>query len=609
VIHDHALGRMSWRPKHARTGHRKAISIVSAVALAGAVCAGIANAALTSPAEGAVYRAGPVPITENLGGQYYQGASPSTTQMTTTQKLTCQFRSGTFPNARPAVTIIDVIRVADNVNVYHAEKPNNFTGATAAVLNDQGGPWTTSWAIPENAPAGLYKIQSSAINQRRLSILSPCNAETVVLDSKTIEYRPWQRVFKDLLGNGQVNVNIGPPSEFQAIVGSQIGQIYTGTSSTMQFFQLPGAGPIMLPADPAACAADPNSCLPSTAVQCTPGVGTCNPRLLLINKGAPGDTVQGLFDLTNGVFIAYVNVNGSQRLMFSLGSGDAQYRNLLNQLEDAAAAQGIDLGALLRTVVRVRLGANEYKLSLINGLQIDPKGASLADGVQIVTDPAVQAGLILNIFAYLGGPACVTQAGDSDPASPAPDRFTPTADAGYTVEKSDLLPEVPRVGAAGALVGGPIYHIEGDFVGAGTPLVNTSMAVIGVDTAEDEPNGYPIWVEPFLSTPTHVEVARTMDFIGTATWSASETNLGALGCLVVDFMLGAGVAIYNNPLPVGFGDIPIWDPQSAEVQALMAQVNAAVQDTINQVVANPTVADLLAQITGALPPVEGVPVP
>ena len=44
-------------------------------------------------------------------------------------------------------------------------------------------------------------------------------------------------------------------------------------------------------------------------------------------------------------------------------------------------------------------------------------------------------------------------------------------------------------------------------------------------------------------------------------------------------MLGAGVAIFNNPLPIGFGDIPIWDPQSPEVQALMAQVNQAIADT------------------------------
>ena len=74
--------------------------------------------------------------------------------MTSGNKLTCQFRSTTFPNARPAKTIIDVIRVSDNVNVFHSEKPNNFTGATASFLNDQGGADTVNWNIPSGTAAG-----------------------------------------------------------------------------------------------------------------------------------------------------------------------------------------------------------------------------------------------------------------------------------------------------------------------------------------------------------------------------------------------------------------------------------------------------------------------
>jgi hypothetical protein len=99
-----------------------------------------------------------------------------------------------------------------------------------------------------------------------------------------------------------------------------------------------------------------------------------------------------------------------------------------------------------------------------------------------------------------------------------------------------------------------------------------------------------------------------MDFIGTATWSASETPVTGVGCLTVDFLLGAGVAIYNNPLPIGFGDLPIWDPQDPAVAGLIQQINAAIQGAVDQVATNPTVADLLDQITGALPPVPGVPV-
>jgi hypothetical protein len=132
--------------------------------------------------------------------------------------------------------------------------------------------------------------------------------------------------------------------------------------------------------------------------------------------------------------------------------------------------------------------------------------------------------------------------------------------------------------------------------------VNTASAVIGVDTAADEPNGLPVWIQPFISTPSHVTNPRTMDFLGTATWSASETPIGTIGCTTIDFMLGAGVALYNNPLPIGFGTLPIWDPTSPEVAALIDQIDAAVQALVDGVTSDPTVAALLEQITGQLPP-------
>jgi hypothetical protein len=200
----------------------------------------------------------------------------------------------------------------------------------------------------------------------------------------------------------------------------------------------------------------------------------------------------------------------------------------------------------------------------------------------------------------LTGAPCAVNQGDSDPATPAPDRYAHKTDSGYVVERSDLLPSIPKAGAVGALVGGPIYHIEGDFVGAAPALINTSTGIIAADTAADEPNGYPVWLP--LVSGAHTTNARTMDFVGTATWSASETPTTATaGCTSVNFMLGAGVALYNNPLPVGFGDIPIWDPTSPQVAALMAQIDAAVQGAVDQVTSNPQVAALLDQITGALP--------
>ena len=282
----------------------------------------------------------------------------------------------------------------------------------------------------------------------------------------------------------------------------------------------------------------------------------------MIQHSAADETLNGFFDLETGAFVAQANVRGSQRLLLSLGrEQDAAYRDLLAQLAAAASAQGFDLPRLLATTVRVRTGTDEVTLSLLNGLQISPAPGKPA-GVQIVSDFTAQAGLILDIYANLNatGPACLPNVGDSDPATAAPDRYTAQRDVGYTVQHSDLLPDVPRVGPVGALVGGPIYHITGDFVGGGSALLNTATAVIGVDTAADEPNGYPVWIQPFVSSPAHVTTPRTMDFIGTATWSASETPLSAAGgCLTVDFLLGAGVALYNNPLPVGFGTLPIWD--------------------------------------------------
>jgi len=109
-----------------------------------------------------------------------------------------------------------------------------------------------------------------------------------------------------------------------------------------------------------------------------------------------------------------------------------------------------------------------------------------------------------------------------------------------------------------------------------------------------------VWVEPFIASG-HVNSPSTMDFLGTATWQASETSLLG-GCLVIDFMVGTGVALYNNPLPVGFGTLlsPLYKPSPAS-EKLLNQINAAVQSVVNQAATNPTVAGVLNQILGALP--------
>ena len=117
-------------------------------------------------------------------------------------------------------------RVSDGAVVFSAESPNT-AGSLASLFNNQGGPWATSWAIPDDAPAGLYTITSTAENRRRVSLTNPCQLEVAVIDTKTIEYRPWQVRFTDVFGGGSVNMNIDP-AEFQQRVGTQSGAIWPG---------------------------------------------------------------------------------------------------------------------------------------------------------------------------------------------------------------------------------------------------------------------------------------------------------------------------------------------------------------------------------------------
>jgi len=485
-------------------------------------------------------------------------------------------------------------------------------------------------------PAGTYTVTTTTYNRIREvtksiggTLVTNCVVGTPsgpqtwdagpVVETKTFEYRPWQYIFTDVFGNGSVSMNV-KPAETQQRIGATKAGIFKGHQLA---FSLPSESTFMLPADPTVCADNPLGCLPPTAVPCDVDAG-CVPSVIITsyNKGnvydSPAQTLIGVFDLTSGAYIAYTKIGDRSRLQASLGTDlDAQYKDVLAQLSAGAASAGIDLASLLATTVRVSDGNQEIKLSLLNGLQIDP--ATVPAGLQILSDTTVQAGLILNIYSAIAGTCAGSSGananvGDSDPTTPAPDRYTPLSPYGYTVEKSDLLPEVPRVSPAAELgIGGPIYHISGVFKSPGD-LVNISAPLVGVDTLPNEPNGYPVWIEalglagsPLNIAPATTTSARTMDFLGTAMWSASETDLSILGCLTIDFMLGLGAAIFNNPLPVGFGDVPIWTPVP-EVAALTTAVNAAVADATAQITTNPTIAALLAQVTGSLPPVP-VPLP
>jgi hypothetical protein len=490
-----------------------------------------------------------------------------------------------------------------------APSATNYRGDTTVASGDNTYHGMTATADLAGLPAGIYTTTVKTRNMVKTGATGACQVGTPKADdptqvdageattTSTFEYRPWQHTFTDVLGKGRVAAN-ATPKEFTFTVDGKKSTIYAGTATSQTFYAVPDAVTVPLPSQP--CGPDTSACLPKAAVQCDPGPG-CNPRLMLLyvpTSEADGNGIVGFFDLETKAFIATVKVDGTSRTLMSLGTvNDSAYHDALTKLSEYAAANGTDLASILATKVRVRSGDTETSLSLLNGLQVDPSTGH--DGVQIVSDATVQAGVILNVYAELSSESCTGQSGDSDESTAAPDRYQRTLPTGYTVTKSDLVPEVPKAGALGAIVGGPVYHIVGKFGPGAT--VNTTGAVIGVDTAADEPNGYPAWIEPFLSG-TRLATAKTFDFLGTATWSASESSLGALGCLSVNFMLGTGVAVLNNPLNVGLGTIfdPLATPNPA-AQQLTDTVNDAVDKVVSSVTSNPTVDALLGELLAALP--------
>ena len=444
-------------------------------------------------------------------------------------------------------------------------------------------------------------------------------ANGLIIETHTFEYRPWQHVFTDIGGQGKVSFN-HDPAESQQQVGPATGAIIPGG---MHFYKVPGLDAFALPADPSECATDPASCLPTGALECDPSAG-CDARLVIISRSQPSETLQGIFDLDTGAFIALGRVGNTGRIMFSLGTKlDPLYAGIIPSLRAAAAALGMEIDDLLGlgVVLSGGPGGREASLTLLNGLQMNPSSHKAGLNL-LLNDVGLQAGLLLNVYS-----AIVPRPGDADAtwctagskSSAAGDlRFTRTVADGYTVEKSDLLPDVPAVAGLDALgVGGPIFHIDGRFktpalVGLGGTLAGVTVDAAGLRREVTVP---PTVEDPVLSahylldaaTAIKVPKMKKMDYLGTATWAASETDASILGCVVVDFMLGIGVQLNNNPLPIGFGNIPIWK-QSPGAAALMASINAAVANVVGQVTGNPTVAGILAQITGQLPPLP-VPLP
>ncbi|MEV7396695.1 hypothetical protein [Aeromicrobium sp. NPDC092404] len=615
--------------------------------LAGALTAALAtaitpsaNAATsvtpTEPGTPPVVRESSVALKVDQGAlSYYrtfssQAFTPQTHLATVIGATVCRGDLPTGTNNSPRTTL--TVTAPDGSTVLTSRSPVRATdlaslGASpkGAPLNPQPAPAATNYRgdFPttdantshgfsdtvdlKGKPAGIYTVTTST--QHMVRTLSTCSigrpgpdGKSVIsgpeVTTQTFEYRPWQVDFVDILGKGRVSANTNP-AEFTFSIGSKKSAVHARNDDNEQrFYTLPD-GNFALPSDPAECVADVESCLPVQARDCEPALG-CVPRLMTINKhetAADKDVLMGVFDLDTKAFIAAVRIDGTSRTLMSVGTAnDAVYDDLLKQLSAAAAEQGIDLAKILATEVSVDNQDQRLSLSLLNGLQLDRTSGK--GGIRISSDATAQAGIVLDIYSSLrlSGGACVANSASS---TTEPKRYTRKEDNGYNVTKTDLLPRVPTAGPLGALAGGPVYHVTGKF--SSNALVNTASAVVGVDTATDEPNGYPVWIQPFVSSPMHVAKPRTMDFLGTGTWSASETPIGQ-GCLVVDLLVGTGVAVYNNPLPVGLGTIfdPLATP-SPEAQKLTDAVSDAADSVVATVTADPTVSSLLTQLTDLLP--------
>jgi hypothetical protein len=463
-----------------------------------------------------------------------------------------------------------------NYNVTQASRTANFTGGLVVQT-----PGACVVGVPDATGKGV--------------VPGPVTTTT------TFEYRPWQQSFNDVLGHGSVNMNL-TPKEVQATADGTRSAVFDGATARMRVYS--STDSLLLPPDPAACADNPASCVPSVAVECT-GQPGCAPRIVVVNKdinvGGP-DKIQGIFDLQTRAFIALVRVEGKTRVLVSLGSQlDALYGQVLAKAVEAGNATGIDVMRILTTEVKITGNGSAVSLSLLNGLQIDPSnlpgGLTITSGIteidttDLVTGiqnlapglaPTVQAGLIIHIAAGS------TTGGTCAPV--------------YRVRGTDLVPDVPSPGPLGALVGGPVRNVSATFpVGPSYSPITT--AALGVDTAAGEPNGLPIWIEPIVSG-VNASKTQNIDFIGTL---VGDTVLDiavpvSTTCIRLGGFIGAGVAVVNNPLPVGLKDLfdPLTTPNPA-LAPLVDAVGTAVDSAVDSATTNPAVAGLLSSLLALVP--------
>lgn len=705
------LGSSRTRTSHAGARRRKSVAILSAVGVAGGLCAGIANAAVTSPSEGAVYRGGVVPIVESVGGRRLDAAGNEIPNNAGAPNFNaCGTTSSSATTTDPASasslahTRIKLFKPGDSTTpIVNALSPTRTIGTIAGIfpVYDRGGPFSVQWTIPDDAEPGVYTVVVSVTDRKRstatvlsgtTSTLAACTSTTTT-ETRTFEYRPWTNKFKDFFDNGDVSFNLAP-REFAATIHGVSTPIVNGGENRMRVFSLSDPTGLAFPDDPSTCAGDPASCLPAGAAECAPSDTACDGRFVVINWAANAQSfVRGVFDLDTKAFLAAVSYGGNSGVLFSLGTeGDAAARDLLNQIAALAAEQGIDLWSLLATRVKVTLHnggeSTVVAVSLLRALQIYTEKPGGPTGVSIEAPLTATVGLFAHSYRFsnVANPTgvasevrgCATAAANgkcslTQPATAATSigRFTPASGYGYNVLKSDLLPDLPKVGLptlpaipglpelpvspgtatgltalAASVIPTKFFNIHGKWPTAAcdgsifSPHSGCHTTKIGLDTNPGEPHGLPVWIAPLsllpqdpaeitadpagtalaialqallgLGLPTFPDSA--MDFLGTASWSTSEA-CSATACSGSGSMSGLGVGIFTpEPLPIGFRNIPIWDPQSPEVVALIAAINQAIADgqaaaneQVAALLADPTIVMVLEAIFGNLPPLPELP--
>ncbi len=537
----------------------------------------------------------------------------------------------------------------DGTTIYSATSPVQ-AGSFGSGSTYRGSPWSTELSL-DGKPSGVYTVTTTIHHKVRsahqsgivgiAAYLLPC-VEGVptaaglvnfalgtttphnptpndpakfrytpgpVVETMKFEYRPWQvQKFNDIFGKGTVRFNI-TPAEFQYTVSGTSSPILDGSSS-MTFYNSPDS---LLGAAPGGdCTTDPLSCLPVLAAQCTPGDAGCNPRLIVVQHQSGADQLTGIFDLDSGAFAALAKVGGKTRILSSAGTDiDGLVHDTIDDLDEAAAAQGVDLIGLLSRRTQVTLGGQVYDISLLQGLEIrdampgevfeeglidtSKLPASLALSAGVVEHHTSYAGSIFNCAApSISNPKKVTS--QVVPSLPASFPILTGALTTLALGMAPLPAEVQAITGTGVAVGGgPFTSYRFDYPdGRGSHMAgHATFPVVGTGPNVDV--GGSGLVVPGVTPDIVVPDSGPMNFLGYVNFEID------LLCFGGHYFIGTGLAAYGD-YPVDVNGIPlIWDLNNPTINDLNAQLETFIGDSVSQATAllgDPTVGAVLTAALG-----------